>query len=371
MADKIHLRCSQLPRFMLCPSSAIPVRNPIFEPEPEFNDPAELGTAVHVALKEALEAMTADEDPDIDWIAKQHNVDHDDLGRLHAYGIRCWESLREHFGDEPIVENAFTREFPTFILTGHPDAVSDPSMKIIAVMDWKTGRVEYYAAWQLFGAALFNGATRGVVVWLRETWTGEPFEVVEIPSESAIITSLEVQVGKMHAGECTTGPHCTSMYCDRRHECEAYQGYVRGAVASLVELDDNDTLPAPEIVARGYHAWKEYEALSARFKLLMNEVLDAQGEIILPGGEKKLVRLTTHPKVFNAEKTLAVMTGYGIENPAECFKVAVTKMEKAIKDTAKAAGAKKGARYAAFLDDCEEVGALTYGERKTRKEVRV
>ena len=70
---------------------------------------------------------------------------------------------------------------------------SDPDMPVTVVGDWKSGRVEYDASWQLFGASLFNGATRGVIVWLRETWTGNPFEVVEIPPEAEIIAKLTAQ----------------------------------------------------------------------------------------------------------------------------------------------------------------------------------
>jgi hypothetical protein len=365
---KVALRCSKLPIFMCCPSSAIPVRNKLIAPEPEFNDPGKLGTAVHDPL--ALMVLDEHEDPELDRIAGKHKVDVDDLAQLYGYGKRCWPMMREHFGEVPVVEEYYEREFPTFTLSGHPDLLSDPAMDVRAGGDWKSGRVEYDASWQLYGARPLTGIERGVIVWLRETWTGQPFEVVGIPPEQEIIDKLTAQVANI-GKVFTPGPHCLSMYCERRHECEAYRERVEDSCTGLVKFgEDEDRLPTTEIIARGYHAWKEYEALSKRFKALMNEALDADGEIILPGGDKKLVRLTTRPKVFDAQKTLALMTEYGITDPATCFKVSVGPLEKAIKALAKAAGAKKGAHYAAFLEDCEEAGALGYGERKTRKEVR-
>ncbi|MDK1020055.1 MAG: hypothetical protein QGD90_00265 [Candidatus Hydrogenedentes bacterium] len=369
VTDKLHLRCSKLPLFNLCASSAIPVRNPIIEGVKDFNNPASLGTAVHEPL--ALLVMSDDADPDLSAMAADRNVDTDDLAQLYDYGKRCWPMLKEHFGEKPVVEESFEREFSTFILSGHPDMLSGPDMVVGVIGDWKSGRVEYDASWQLYGGSLGGGARRGVIVWLRETWTGQPFEVVEIPPEKEIVDRLTAQVAAMHKGECVTGPHCRTMYCPRQHECEAYREKLTNECTALVELDGNETLPALEIVARGYEAWKNYEALSKRFKDLMNEVLDTQGEIILPGGDKKLVRLTTHPKVFDARAILAVMDDYGVPEPASCFKVASTKLEKAVKDMAAGVGEKKGARYAAFLQDCETAGALRYVERKTRKEIRV
>ena len=367
MADKVKLRCSKLPLFDLCASSAIPVRNQILEAEPEFNDPSNLGTAVHEPL--ALMVMSDDADPDLSAIAADRNVDTDDLAQLYFYGKRCWPMLREHFGDAPIAEEYFEREFPTFILSGHPDIKSDPIMDIIAGADWKSGRVEYNAAWQLYGLRPLCGVELGVIVWLRETWSGEPFEVVKIPPEKEIIAKLTAQVAKMRKGVCTTGPHCRSMYCERQHECKAYQEKLASDSTALVELDEHETLPAIEIVTRGYEPWKNMTALCDRFKDLMNEVLDAQGEVILANGNK-LTRIIQHPKVFDAQLALGVMDAFGVAEPAKCFKVAVKAMEKAVKDTAAGAGAKKGAHYVDFLERCEEAGALHYGTKKTRKEVR-
>lgn len=363
--DKVKLRCSQLPKFMACAGSAIPVRNKIIEAAPEFNDPAKLGTAVHVAL-----AITMDDgEPDLLELALAARVDTDDLAQLYGYGKRCWGLLSEHFGAKPIIEQHFKADFGTFLLSGHPDMLSDDTTDVRVVGDWKSGRVEYDAAWQLYGASILSPATRGVIVWLRETWTGEPFEVIDIPVEKEIVKQLTAQVAKLRKGVCTTGPHCRTMYCERQHECEAYQQKLAADCTALVDLDEADNLPALEIVKRGYEAWKNYNTLADRFKDLLNEVLDAQGDIELANGNR-LTRMTTHPKVFDASKTLAVMDEFDVADPAGCFKVAVTKASKAVKDTAADAGAKKGARLAAFFERCEEVGALTYTDRKTRKEIR-
>lgn len=367
---KVKLRCSQLPKFMACAGSAIPVRNKIIEAAPEFNDPARLGTAVHAALHQMLIASHADEDPELGELAEQYGVDGDDLGRLYSYGLRCWEHMREHFGDNPIAEKYIEIDFDAFVLTGHPDLASDAALGLPGcVGDWKTGRVEYDATWQIIGGGILTGCERGIVIWLRETWTGQPFEVIPLPERQDSLGRLTAQVEQLRKGICTTGPHCRSMYCERQHECEAYQAMLAADSTALVDLDEGETLPAIEVVRRGYEPWQNMVALCNRYKDLMNEVLDASGDVELLNGNI-LTRMTTHPKVFDASLTLGVMDEFGVDDPAACFKVAVTKASKAVKDTAEAAGAKKGAHLAQFFERCEEVGALHYTDRKTRKEIR-
>ena len=366
-ASKLELRCSGLPLFMRCAGSAIPVKHPIFEPEPEFNNPAKLGSAVHEPL--ARMVRDSNEEPDLAPIAQGFGVDIDDLAQLYYYGKRCWSLLAEHFGSLPVAEQYFEREFPTFVLSGHPDMLSQAGMKPCAVGDWKSGYVEYDASWQLFGAGPLCGARRGVIVWLRETWAGKAFVVVEFPSPEDIVRQLTAQVEKMHAGECVTGPHCTSMYCPRQHECEAFTSYTQGSVAMLGVLV-KDALPVHALVAHTYDAYKAAQKACDVYRLLMNHVLDADGEFS-PGEGRKVMRITTHPKAFNAQKALGVMVEFGVAEPAECFKVAVKKMKKAVEDTAKDAGMGKGARYKAFLEVCEDAGALYYARKKTRVEIRI
>ena len=362
--DKVHLRCSKLPLFNLCAGSAIPVRNPIAEPEPEFNNPAKLGTAVHVAL-----AITVDDgEPDLPQLSLAAHVDSDDLAQLYGYGKRCWGMLSDHFGEKPVIEEYHKREFPTFILTGHPDAVSDPAMDIICIMDWKSGRVEYDASWQLFGGSLFNGATRGVIVWLRETWTGNPFEVVEIPPEQEIIDGLTAQVAALGRGECVTGPHCNSMYCPRQHECAAYREYARNGVTALATMDEQ--LPAIKLVSKHYPAWRAAQVACKNFEGLLNQVLDEHGEVEI-GDDKKVVRTKKNIKVYDAAQARKVMKTLGIVDVDSCFKVSGRDFEKVVKAKAKDAGEKLGAAWVGALESLEEAGALHYKPGKSRREMRI
>jgi hypothetical protein len=304
---------------------------------------------------------------DIAGTAADYNVDADDLAQLYGYGKRCWPMMAEHFGKNPSAEEYFEREYPAFIISGHPDMRSGPGMEVGVIGDWKSGRVEYDARWQLYGGSLDKGERRGVIVWLRETWSGEPFEVIEIPPEQEIIGRLTEQVAKMQAGECTTGPHCNSMYCERQHECGAYQEYVMSAVTALVTLDEGETLPALEVVSRGYNAWKAYRELSKRYEGLMNQVLDEHGEFY-PEDGKKVMRTTRKVKSFDPKLARTIMKNLGIADVDSCFKVSASAFAKAVKQTA--AKGKQGAALTDALETMEEAGALHYVTQKTRREMR-
>ena len=236
-----------------------------------FNDASALGTAVHAAMQAVVGGLMVD----VGAIAKEHNVDADDLGVLVFFGRRMWTKLAPSFpGATTEVEVA--GEWPTIpVLTGHIDTMA--TMVVVEpdevrVIDWKSGRIDGDYRAQLMGYALCIFAMEievqtvtGTVGWLRE----DDVETYVFRRSELASYIGEIRDQLARVGQYTTGGHC--QFCPRRHSCPALAAQAKADVALLGGLEIVETSDGP----RGLEAMPRAEAVRL-FK--MSKVIAGQVE---------------------------------------------------------------------------------------------
>jgi len=363
----MFLRCSSLPRFITCASSALTAKNPYNPTSPM----ATLGTAAH----KALELHVNGEDVDLDVIAKQHGVKRDDLGPLYGFGAKAWNEIKEHF-PEPVTEDyvvgRFSQQGLRFVgIDGHADVINrDGRTSVIA--DWKSGwsRTGYldqmagyaYCEWKQHGMPK-SGKIITIIVWLRygeidvRHWTKEGIE----QWESVLLDTFR-DVGK-HYGP---GEACT--FCPRQNECDARNEFLRGASIALVETTPKELTPEvlgslyPKAVALGNALDNYWTALNAAIKSNGTISVGDGREAYMLEVEKQKIDMVTAFKVLKDE------FGVTKDEYSKCATVSKSKVMKLIAD--KAADRQKGKDKARAIELLDEAGALTvtkYLKRQLRK----
>ena len=235
----VQVRCSRLPLFFECPSSAqaTAVR---YDPS---GDAAVLGTAAHAAM--AL--VVLGQEVDLAAIAHEHEVDEDELGRLVAYGRQAWAELRPHL-PAPRVEQRVDSN-----VTGGSADVLHADTDSLVVVDWKSGWVRRHHRHQLTGYAHAARAQYGMptsghvtvaTVWLR---FGE-IEVDRLDDDKLDAWEREYEALTAEIGSTyNPGPHCA--FCPAQLTCEARSAFLRGATAALASAQRAGAM-TPEDMAR-------------------------------------------------------------------------------------------------------------------------
>src|SRR5690606_31064659 len=169
MVDITHLRASSLPLAFLCPASVRPPALRIVQ----SNNAADLGTAVHEALRSLAETGRVDWDA-LPARAERHGANTDEMRALWPVGCRPRNSVSDSFQGAITEQELKAEVAPGVTLTGHGDimAISVTSMR---VGDWKTGRkdadhshqLRAYAALALLSSQGIEEAT-GTALWLRD-----------------------------------------------------------------------------------------------------------------------------------------------------------------------------------------------------------
>ncbi len=357
----IDLRASATPAAFACPGS---VRLPVLQIA-ERSEPADLGSAAHVALRSVAEGAGVPWDT-LAALAAQWGVDPDELRMLAATGAKMWPHVADSFPNA-ITEVPLRAEVaPGVWLTGHADLLSSTATKV-RLGDWKTGRkdadyshqMKAYAALALLDDPILTEAT-STVLWVRESEI-ENYTMTR-PEALAWVEELRSTVidwdGVFHPGS-----HCG--YCKRSHECAAANALARRDVAAILDESASSALSAMEpdqIVA--LHQKASYVLkLAERVRDAIKAHVDATGDVLGVEGRltidiekrRELAPLVAWP-VLEAQ-------GFEDEDFAACVDVKISRVEKRV---AEKAGRGKGAAAVRAIDAAlETAGAI--GIREVRK----
>jgi hypothetical protein len=352
------IRISALPRFLECPSSALPVQHP-YDPPSEM---ATLGTAAHAALA----TIVANDMPDVDTLAKQHGVDPDELAYLISYGTRAWEQIgldHQHCRCEQTLHGRG--------IEGTADVAYHDGVNAV-IVDWKTGRVRrsYRAQLAGYAAALTHefvppesGVVRVVTVWLRfgefETATITPADIEGLYDD---IQTAKLRIGKSYA----PGDACG--YCPRQLVCDARHEYLASASVAIRAVQHVD--PDPVILAQLYEQYKLLGKAREHYKTALTLAL-RNGP--LPDGNGNMLELATMTRDrVDPQLAWPVLVNAGVpdDDIAQCVSMSKTSLLRVVgKDLKRGL---KGKARGQFWEAMKAAGAVKQNVSETiavRKEV--
>jgi len=345
---QVRLRCSELPIFMACPSSAEDSSAPV----KDTSEASELGQAVHEALAQMLEHQEIE----FAQIASKYGCDEQELTRLYSAGTYAWDYISEHF-EGPNVEGYAEREIaPGIVITGHPDLNTTE-----AVLDWKSGWRLYNPRWQLNGYGILTGATLGVIVWLRY----RKFQVIMLMTEDEFRDRLLEQI-RLIGKQYSPGEHCA--WCGRRDTCPAHAKHL-SRCAELVQQDQAGAL-SREDLGRLYPALKEMEAKIKAAKDFIRNDVQENGPLPLENGHELALHSTKKRVIDPLLAWPSLSQRLGPKTLSGCVSISLTKVEKAIKDGVPK-GAPRGSKkkvIAATMSELHEAGAIGYAESSSLRE---
>lgn len=341
------MRISSLPRFIDCPSSALPTEYPYDRPNPAAAE----GSAVH----KCLELWLNGRDFDAASIAHCYGADPDEVEFLLSQGKRAWRNGLASIVASPLTE---MRLDDADGIEGTADFVYRGD-DCLVVGDWKSNRVESNYDAQLMGYALAAAARYGMpdcgyvttaIVWLRY---GQA-EIVNYSEEelSGFDTLLQTRVneiGKRYA----PGEACE--FCPRRLVCESrkqFLAFASGAVRAMVDAQFQDT----RLIAPAYPLVKSLRKALDEYDIALKESL-AEGPQEIGDGYQLQLCETTRDKVIpdKAWDTL-VQAGYTNEDLASCMTVSKTRMLAVTNE--RAPYRQKKRMKDALMKQLNEVGAI-------------
>jgi len=352
MEPLTKIRCSSLPLATICPGS---VRAAEVQIDP-VSEAAGVGTACHLGLAKLVRGQS----PQIALQATTEElpkVDADELRPLFWAGVRAWKQIAEWF-DNPQCE----ADFEHGALTGHVDVCDgNTQRKTVALVDWKSGRVDANYRDQLFGYAWLLmqddrsiDAVSASAVWLR-TGEVESYTVSRARSEewySAMVAIVINWDGTFHPGA-----HC--VHCPRNHDCPAQTALVRRDVAMFSDgvATDLQTMPGPEFV--GLHL--KLKGLASRIegalKSMRGEVERRGGTVDAGDGTVLHFRKEGGKRQVDTFKAWPILTAqFDDEELCKGLTVSVLTLEKIVGDKAEKG---KGKAKEAFCAALEDAGALT------------
>jgi hypothetical protein len=363
---ELQLRASALPLAVRCPGS---VRGDLRVDE--TNGAADLGTAVHEALRSLVELGAVDWDQ-VPALARRYGVDENELRALVGMTIPLWRELEGSFPDArteyewraPFVDGAE--------VTGHAD-VFTASEDAARILDWKTGRKDSdhseqalaYCALALLENDLLSEATC-TLVWIRD---GE-IENYTLRASELSAWVERVVGGVVHwDGTYRVGKHCE--YCKRGHECEARYAMVRRDVDALITADTVGTkleLMDPAAVISLLERARMVGNAAQRVAEAIKDHVREHGDIV--GDGKRLTVATEerrHLRVLEAWQSID--SRLSDEEKAEVIDISLSGVERIVAKNAgkgKGAGAVRALR--AELEAASAIEITTIEKLVTRRE---
>lgn len=368
----IKIRCSQLPRLMICPQSG---RGE--SPTVEIADKsAALGTAVHKVLSEAVRCNGMPPDEYLAAVKQEFDIPAgSDFDWLVIQGVRALKEIRAEFETE-ILSVTTDVSLDDGLLSGHTDLLFDCGRTIV-VVDWKSGRktTGYFhqmAGYAALALSAFSEADNciTILVWLRDgEYTRTSFTREETQEW---YSGLREQLGKENY---VAGEHC--IFCPRTTECQASGALIQAGVRDLL---DGQPLPAAIIPNRASWLTLAPRVLAAYNRLgLIEKAITAFRDAVrmniakfgsLPaddGTELALVPYET--ETIDPRKGWGILAGALTEDElASALKVSKTIVLDYVRARAARGEKKKAAEE--LMTALRKAGAITIEQREALKFVR-
>lgn len=334
----MKIRCSKLPLFFHCPSSASDWQRPI----ESTSDAADLGTVVHAVLA----AMVRGQEPELTTIARPSGVDVGEVERLVAYGKKAWREIGPAIND-PIAEHSFDGG----CLTGTCDVLSTSGQ--LVVVDWKSGQVYRDHKEQMRGYAhlAYNGQdfpVKAVIAWLQfgfyEVWDFTQADLDSLPGD---IERTSKDIGRKYS----PGSDCA--FCRGRAECPAKADYERMAANALAVVEPG-ALTRERLASLYPQAKLLQSALAAYDEMLHAELAD--GPLHLPDGRRIELKSIPRQEILPLPAWPMLASELTQDELAACVTIGKGKLMDAI--GAKSAKGQKGRDQIRMLTRLKEVGAI-------------
>jgi hypothetical protein len=306
-----------------------------------------------MAAHAALQCIPKGVEPDIVGIARQHNVDPDEVDTMYRFGLKAWRELSKH------VPNARAEErLEGDGICGTADIFHNDSETMV-VWDWKTGRIkgDYMAQVKGYGAAGVDqygmpesGMVTVIVVWLRF----QEYEVLNLTQDDIErfhhdIKRAELQIGKEYA------PGNACAFCRRQLECKAREDFLRSSAAAISTVSTDAAL-SRETIGHLYHKSKHLkQALgmydkALKLALQQGDLEDENGHTITTVAQKR--------DKLDPQASWPILTEAGLDSDdlAGCVSLSKTKALKIVND--RAAKGYKGKAKAEVLERLRQAGAV-------------
>jgi hypothetical protein len=344
---RMKLRASRIPLFLKCACS-------IGEPEIEIQQESEAsrtGTCVHEVLAEYIR----------DGIEPGNLTD--DERFLFYVGKKIWnEKLIAYFPTPQIeIPMSYTVDEGGYLdLTGTADVIQIGS-DFVAVLDWKTGRVErdYTPQLQAYGllAALMFDKPKAIVS-IANLRTGEittqEFKLSQFTDfHNSLIKQLDSDI-------YNAGQHCE--FCPNALYCQARTALIENAVKDLSGIELNiSRLAFNDKLHIVYAARKMLAVAIDKFDEALKFEIEKQGNLDSGGFIFSLETRTR--KEIDAEKATPLLTEKFSANEILSFlKINKTDLEKAV--MSKVEKGEKTNAVKAFMGELENAGAIKTTESK-------
>lgn len=349
------IRCSAIPRLLVCPSSHADGWR-LDEP----SEPGQAGSAVHLALAD----LVAGREPDLASCAARYGADADEVERLYAYGRRAWAQLAPQLPSGAALRSEVALAHPLW--RGTADIAAHDGERAL-ILDWKSGRVrrDHSAQVAAYAGALaheYGWPTSGhitvALVWLQ---AGE-LEVVEVrPADvealEARVTDAITRCGKDYA----PGEACA--YCPRVGDCHPRAAWMRTSALALADAPPAEL--TPQLLGRLHPQAKALRKALDAYDAALRSALQA-GPIDLADGSRLELVERQIERLRPREAWPLLEDAIGLDALAEVVTISKTA---ALDAVGKAAGKGNGARAkGAMIEKLRAAGALAT-ETQTRVEV--
>jgi hypothetical protein len=393
----LTIRGSSLPHLNQCSAplgeqwEGIPVSEGVSVAIDEAHDAADLGSAVHAALREAVNGQ----EPDLAAIGKAHGVaGSDELETLYAMGRHIWNRVKQHYPG-PLTELACNHAILLagedripLTLTGTIDVASyaDEAGSELRILDWKTGRNDRDHYHQMAGyaylASRYNEGVKlitATLVWIRDG----RFETFAWTREEIERWAAETLVGGIWRTRNTFRPGPACEWCVRDTVCPARRSMVWGAMEDLVgpeadltlgdmieALDDPERRQDPAVIEAIGKLWGIRGAVQKaldRFTAGVRSSVLSHGA--LPISETHEIRMTEGERTsIDAEKAWPIIVeAVGDKKLKDVVGVKKGALDKIVRDSA-SEGVTKKDRLEAFYATLRGAGAVTTTTTRTMRE---